>query len=257
VFPDRRLTLSASQLDTYDDCPRRYAYQYGLRARDEPGVHASLGVLVHAILAEFCNPEHPDPPPRTLDGLLGVAARHWSDDVARYRPQVEEVRRDLVAMLTAWWEAEGNPDGLVPEVLATERRFDIEVGPHRLIGSIDRIDQAGDGGLAVLDYKTGKREPKADDVVDDLQLAVYHLAATRDDELAALGRPTQLQLRYLRTMNVYHQPVTEDHAARTEARVLEVAERILDEDFEPSVAANCRTCNFHRLCPLQPAGRRT
>ncbi|MDQ4097522.1 MAG: PD-(D/E)XK nuclease family protein, partial [Actinomycetota bacterium] len=67
--------------------------------------------------------------------------------------------------------------------------------------------------------------------------------------------PTQLQLRYLRSMHAYQQPVKEDHATRTEARVLEVADRILAEDFAPSVDANCRTCSFHRLCPLQPEGR--
>ncbi len=56
-------------------------------------------------------------------------------------------------------------------------------------------------------------------------------------------------------MRSYHQPIAEDHAERTEARVLALADRILAEDFEPSVDANCRTCSFHRLCPLQPEGR--
>ncbi|MGH9278322.1 MAG: PD-(D/E)XK nuclease family protein [Acidimicrobiales bacterium] len=255
IAPERRLVLSASQLDTYDDCPLRYAYQYVLRARDEPGVHASLGILAHEVLADFCDPDRPEPVDRTLDGLLAVAATHWRDEVARYRPQIEEVRRDLVAMLTAWWECEGGQEALAPEVLAVERRFDIEVGPHRLVGSIDRVDRCGDGGLAVIDYKTSKREPRPDDVVDDLQLAVYHLAATRDEGLARLGAPTRLELRYLRTMNVFQQPITDDHAEHTEERVLAVADRILAEDFEPSVDANCRTCAFHRLCPLQPEGR--
>jgi superfamily I DNA/RNA helicase/RecB family exonuclease len=256
VALDGRLTLSATQLDTYDDCPLRYAFQYVLRARDEPGVHANLGSLVHEVLAEFLDPNVPDPAPRTLEGLLHVADAHWSDEIARYRPQVEEARRDFVAMLSRWWEEEGSQAQLGPEVLAVERRFDIEVGPHRLVGTIDRIDRADDGvGLRVVDYKTGKSEPKPADVADNLQLAIYHLAASRDAELAALGAPSQLQLRYLRSMRCYQQPVTDDHATRTEVRVLEVADRILAEDFDPSVDANCRTCSFHRLCPLQPEGR--
>jgi RecB family exonuclease len=137
-----------------------------------------------------------------------------------------------------------------------ERRFEIEVGGHRLSGSIDRIDRADDGlGVRVVDYKTGKSEPSPADVAEDLQLAVYHLAVTRDPDLAALGPPTQLQLRYLRTMRTYDQPVSEDHAGATQRRVLETAERILAEEFSPAVDANCRTCSFHRLCPLQPEGR--
>ena len=263
-------------MDTYDDCPLRYTYQYVLRARDEPGVHASLGSLVHEILADFLDPAAAPPSERSLENLLRVADAHWHDDVARYRPQVEEARRDLVAMLTRWWEEEGSQGELGPEVLAVERRFDIEVGPHRLIGTIDRIDRLPGNavaglrdpnavaglrepnavtGLRVVDYKTGKSEPRPGDVEENLQLAVYHLAATRDPELAALGPPTELQLRYLRTMHRFDQPVREDHAAHTERRVLALADRILAEDFLPSVDANCRTCSFHRLCPLQPEGR--
>lgn len=254
--PDGHLLLSATQLDTYDDCPLRYAYQYVLRARDEPGVHAGLGTLVHDVLAEFLDPAAENRPERTLDGLLHLADRHWRDDIARYRPQAEEARRDFVAMLTNWWEAEGSRPELESSVVAVERPFDIAVGPHRLVGKIDRIDRTDDGaGLRVIDYKTGKSEPRASDVAEDLQLAVYHLAATRDPGLAELGPPTQLELRYLRSMHTYRQPVVDGHAARTEERVLAVAERILAEDFEPAVDANCRTCSFHRLCPLQPEGR--
>jgi hypothetical protein len=92
---------------------------------------------------------------------------------------------------------------------------------------------------------------------DNLQLAVYHLAACRDPELAACGPATELDLVFLRSMKVRSQPVKADHEAATEGRVLAVADRILGEDFEPSVHANCRVCDFHRLCPIQAAGRET
>jgi RecB family exonuclease len=168
---------------------------------------------------------------------------------------VEEARRLYFEMLEQWWEAEGEGPG-APEVLAVERRFDIEVGGHRLTGSIDRVDRAADGhGVRIVDYKTGRSEPAAGTMPDNLQLAVYHLAATRDPELMAMGPPTELRLLFLRTMHRYEQPVVEGHAATTEARVLAAAERILAEEFEPSVDANCRICPFHRLYPIQEEGR--
>jgi len=92
-------------------------------------------------------------------------------------------------------------------------------------------------------------------MADNLQLAVYHLAATRDEDLMALGPPTQLRLLYPRTMKSYDQKIVAGHAEATESRILTAAERILDEQFEPSVHANCRYCSFHRLCPLQREGR--
>ena len=251
VFPDGSLRLSASQLDTYDDCPLRYAYQYGLRVRDDAGAPAALGSLVHEVLAEFLRPERPGD--RTKEALLALAAEHWRDDIARYRPQVEECRRDYYAMLEGWWETEGVR---APDVLKTEHGFDIDVGDLRLVGAIDRVDRAADGdGIRIVDYKTGRREPSTADLPDDLQLAVYHLAATRDPELAALGPPRQLHLLYLRTMSAYEQPVPAGHAEATEARILAVAADIRSERFEPSVDASCRTCPFHRLCPLQREGR--
>jgi RecB family exonuclease len=256
VFPDGRLTLSASQLDTYDDCPLRYAYQYGLRARDEGGAPAALGSLVHEVLCEFLRPDRPaEAPLRSKEELLALAAERWTDDIARYRPQIEECRRDYFRMLEDWWAAEGEGP-LAPEVLAVERRFDVEVGDLRLVGAIDRVDRAADGvGIRIVDYKTGRREPRADAMPDDLQLAIYHLAATRDPELAELGPPSELRLLYLRSMHAYEQPVVAGHAQATIARISEAADAIRSEGFEPSVDASCRLCSFHRLCPLQAEGR--
>jgi superfamily I DNA/RNA helicase/RecB family exonuclease len=253
VFPDGSLRLSASQLATYDDCPLRYALEYGVGARGEVGVHANLGSLVHEVLAAFCDPDT-DEVHHTRDGLLALAEQHWRDDIAPYRPQVEEARRDYFAMLEAWWEAEGGDERLAPEVLAVERAFEVVAAGHRLVGRIDRVDRVGDG-IRIVDYKTGKREPRPDEVAGDLQLAVYHLAAARDPALADLGPPTALRLLYVRSMHAFDQPVTEDHEATTEARIRATAARILAEEFEPSVDADCRLCAFHRVCPLQDEGR--
>jgi superfamily I DNA/RNA helicase/RecB family exonuclease len=253
VFPDGRLRLSASQLDTYDDCPLRYAYRYPLRVRDESTPQADLGTLVHDVLAAFLDPAGGRP--RTREALFELAAERWRDDIARYHPQVEEARRDYFDMLERWWEQEGQGP-LAPEVLAVEHPFEVEVGPHTVRGAIDRIDRADDGvGIRIVDYKTGKREPAADSIADNLQLAVYHLAARRDPALVALGEPTQLRLLYLRSMHVFEQEIAGDHEASTEARILAAADRILSEQFEPSVDADCRLCSFHRLCPIQPEGR--
>jgi DNA helicase-2/ATP-dependent DNA helicase PcrA len=160
-------------------------------------------------------------------------------------------------MLESWWQAESaqaQAAGSWPEVVAVEYPFEIMVGDHRVRGVIDRIDRVP-GGLAIVDYKTGSRVPKAEEVAENLQLATYHLAATRDPHLMAVGPPVSLQLCYLRSGARPAQAITADHAAVTEQRILDTAARILAEDFEPSVEAECEYCDFWRLCPLQLPGR--
>jgi RecB family exonuclease len=130
---------------------------------------------------------------------------------------------------------------------------------HTITGFIDRIDRVGSpestDGLAIVDYKTGGSAKSVAETSDDLQLAVYHLAATLDPDLAALGPVRSLALDFLAVDKQVMQPITEDHLQRTIARISEVATRMLAEETTPSVHASCDYCDFARLCDLQSQGR--
>jgi DNA helicase-2/ATP-dependent DNA helicase PcrA len=256
---DGRLRLSASRLMTYDDCPLRYFYQYSLGVRGPGGVAASVGTVVHAALADFLDPQGAGDRswPALEAGAQSLWLAGWSENIAPYQPLRDQARRDIFSMLEAWWQtesAQADSTGSWPDVVAVEYPFDITVGGHRVRGSIDRVDRVA-GGLAIVDYKTGNRAPRPEEVAEDLQLATYHLAASRDPGLASVGPPVSLQLCFLRSGAQPSQVITVDHAARTEARIIETANRILNEDFEPSVDAECDYCEFWRLCPLQLPGR--
>lgn len=253
MHPDGALRLSASQLDTYEDCARRWFYDNHLRLSDRSSVWAGFGTLVHDVLEEFLRPGSAHP--FTLDYLLELGDRMWRDDVATWAPQREQARRELDQVLEKWWEIEG-ADFDRAQVLSVEHAFEVPVGAHTVRGRIDRIDHDPSGaGIAVVDYKTSTRAISDAEAVDDLQLAVYHLAASRDEELAEVGPPVRLELLYLRSGKHRQQAITADHEARTEARIVAAAQAILDEAIDPNPAAECRYCDYHRLCPLQKAGR--
>jgi superfamily I DNA/RNA helicase len=103
--PDGHLSLSASRLSTYDDCPLRFAYEYVLGARSDSNVWAAIGTLVHRVLAQFLDPDDADACDLSRERLLAIAEGQWRDDIAPYRPQLEEIRRDFFSMLGAWWAA--------------------------------------------------------------------------------------------------------------------------------------------------------
>ena len=63
-----------------------------------------------------------------------------------------------------------------PKVLHTEEYFDVKVGEVKVVGRIDRIDQAGGGGVVITDYKTGKAQSQ-EDSDQSLQLSIYAMAA--------------------------------------------------------------------------------
>lgn len=85
-------------------------------------------------------------------------------------------------------------------VVATERRFDVELDGARLVGVIDRVERDAEGQLVVVDLKTGK--PVSDNqVVDDPQLSAYQLALAEGElsrELESAGRVAGAWLLFVR-----------------------------------------------------------
>ena len=254
MHPSGSLRLSASQLSTFEDCPRRWYYASVLRLDDSSSVWTEFGSLVHNVLEAFLAPEATVD--YSLQALLDLSDDMWTDAIARWAPQREQARRELREILERWWDIEGERLQR-SSVVAVEHEFEVAVGAHTVRGRIDRVDYDPDrDGVAVVDYKTGRRFPKPDDVEHDVQLAVYYLAALRSPELAAIGPPTRLELLYFRAKEPFFaQTITADHEALAEARIMLAAQEMLDEHLAPRVDAECDHCDFHKLCPLQRAGR--
>jgi RecB family exonuclease len=131
-----------------------------------------------------------------------------------------------------------------PRVLHTEEHFEVKVGTATVAGRIDRIDDLGNGRVAIVDYKTGK--PRAQEDADDsLQLSIYAMAAREkwgydperlvfynlEENSATATRRDRLQLEGAR------------------AKIQEVADRIAEGDFDPTPGYHCRFCSYRNLCP--------
>jgi ATP-dependent helicase/nuclease subunit B len=175
--PPLPASIPVTAFEQYLRCPARYAYDRLLGLRTEEVWSEELeprrrGTALHRILEAFLLRRKLAPLYREADRTAAAARLH---EVASeildaveaeggFEPVMQAYARSRwlaglidtapAGLLRAWLDSE--IDAPVPSrPVAVERDFsDLAVGPVRLRGSIDRIDQVG-GTLRITDYKTG------------------------------------------------------------------------------------------------------
>lgn len=138
---------------------------------------------------------------------------------------------------------------IIQKPLALELPFSFSLkNGVKVFGKIDRIDQKN-GGIEIIDYKTGEDNPKADKS-HKLQLEMYALAATRVKDNILNRKPEEitLSLQFLeantkKTMNFTHADLT-----RLEDDLLAKIEEIEKSDFKCSGSVLCINCEYKMLC---------
>ena len=242
---DGMLSLSASDLSLYLTCPLKYKFARVFGIPQEPTINQRFGILFHNVLERF----HKEPPERAEDGLRELNRLFeagWrrtgfgsSDDELQFRDRAREALR-------LYWEREREAEG---EPVWLEKKFDFKVGDHHVRGRVDRVDRLPDGDYELIDYKTGERKSE-EDLDDDLQLALYRMAAREAWGIEA-GTGSYY---YVLDAEKVPAPTHPDDAERVERTVLQVGEGILSQDFEPRPSPSvCSWCDYRLICPAAEA----
>jgi len=218
--------LSASAYEDLRRCPYRFfaLRQLGLQESAEIDTEIDkrdFGNWLHKVLSTFHealrdNPQPPGPArARLLDDKAGEVTLAQGLEEGEFLPFAAawpQVRDGYLA-----WLAKHEAQGAVFERAESEHQM--QLGPIKLVGRIDRIDRMPDGSLLVMDYKTEGRATTADRVrqpVEDTQLAFY-AALLDEDTLAAayvnvgergkterLDQPAVVQARDLLVEGILH-----------------------------------------------------
>lgn len=187
LLPQR---ISASGYNTLVACPYQFHARFVLRLAQLDDVQemiekADYGQRVHDVLHQF-HAAHPK-----VRDLEPAAAQAELEQMSEAAFAADVGRNYLAQAWLARWH------GVIPEYLAWQREWEAagwtwhageatrevvintpQGARVTLRGRIDRIDAAGDGAVAVIDYKTQRRDTlrkKVEAPGEDVQLPVYAL----------------------------------------------------------------------------------
>jgi DNA helicase-2/ATP-dependent DNA helicase PcrA len=229
--------LSASDIETYRLCPLKYKFARVFRIPQEPTINQRFGIVVHQVLERFHAAGG-----GSLDALMQLFEASWRRSGFGDSNDDLQFREKAVAALTRYWELDQKRAG---KPVWFERGFSFKLGPHLVRGRVDRVDELPDGSFELIDYKTGR--PKSeDDLRDDVQLSLYQLAARESWEVDARAGS------YYYVLDNEKVPVahSDDELARVKATVEEIADGILQQEFEPKPSYElCSFCDYRIICP--------
>jgi DNA helicase-2/ATP-dependent DNA helicase PcrA len=236
-LPER---LSFSQMETYRYCPLKYLYAYIYRIPVKSAPYMLFGTDLHDTLEWFYQQriEGNTPP-------LNELASHYEKLYAQGRygeTYVDAQYKKLGDQILQAYYRKHEKNWTTP--LFLEKEFTLKVGDLSVQGFIDRIDPLPDGGVEIIDYKSGK--PKSDaDSDEQLQIRLYALAAR---DLFGL-EPKRATFYYLRDQSALSFPQKPADLDATRDRVFELTQQIRSGNFDPTPSAvKCKWCDFKTLC---------
>ena len=281
----RKLAFSASSLNAYAECARKWWFRYACAAVEDRGSSASFyGIAFHAALEDFhqTHVRFEQADAAALASVLDfdvVAAfdRHRTrfDAPVEFELQKRRARRTAKKYL-AWLIERARRAPF--EVIGCEAQADVELGGHRFIGYIDRLDRDDRSGtVTVVDYKTGSIATSADEYLEDVrafrefQLPFYYWARTEAGDVVTRLALVPLKDALLDVAPVELEVVTTSRAPRNRGATGEISVAELQRARERMIALAselsagtlrafpatddpdaCRYCAYAQACRERP-----
>ena len=115
-------------------------------------------------------------------------------------------------------------------------------------GRIDRVDQLINGGLEIIDYKTGAAKEKVEGEDKD-QLLIYQMAAGRLPEYKQIGAPKKLTYFYLNDNSKVSFLGDDKELNKLEEKLTGAIAAIKSGNFTATPGSHvCKYCDFRDIC---------
>lgn len=230
--------LSFSQIDTYTNCGLQYKFRYVLNIPSPPSHVLSFGQSMHETLKDYYTKkllgQSPD-----LNELLSLYKEAWVP--AGYLDKDHEKLRFAQGQELLEKYYKENSSKHVKHI-AIEKSFKLYLEGTKFIGKIDRIDEV-DGGVEIIDYKTGSSKNKGGDTDDQLNIYAYGVIN------AMRLNPVKLTYYFLETGEKMSFDANKALIESSKQRILDTAEEINAGKFEPNPGMICKWCDYRNICP--------
>ena len=246
----KKPSLSATSIQTYNQCPLKYKYKYIDAIPSAPEkLYFQLGKVIHKVLELFHKLEY-----NSLEDLLRLLDENWQEGGYKYKLQEEQNRLDANNMLNNYWQYfQNNP---VNKII-TEHWFSFETEHAYLSGKCDRIDINKNDKISIIDYKTSKISKTENEIKKDIQLGIYALFSSvhgveMNDGKIIHNIPEKISMLFLRENNPeVTVQFNSDDIEKFNKQIKLTAESIKRCEFEGSKGKHCEWCDFRELiCPL-------
>jgi ATP-dependent DNA helicase UvrD/PcrA len=242
--PDADLAVSHHQVDDYRTCPLKYQYVHLLRIPLWQHHTIVYGSALHTAV-EYYLLRRAVGNYTSLEAFLDAFEKAWRNEGFLTREHEEQRKRAGIEALTRFYHEE-EASGTKPA--AVEQEFAFALGPTRVRGRFDRVDEEPEGTI-IVDYKSSDvTEQKAADrrARQSLQLKMYALA----HRYATGELPARVELRFLESGLTGRHVPTEADLAEAETAILEAAAGIRARRFGATPGyQTCRYCAYNQICP--------
>jgi len=239
------LTLSASRVKTYQQCPRKYYYNYIEKLPRKDWLHFDLGTLVHGVLEHFHADFRLDADKSSfnLKKIMKESFKKYREHMEQNKPLNHGILvegRDLLAEYLKRMES----DGIGSEIIALEDDFNINLTEeYGVRGYVDRIDRDKDGVLHIKDYKTNKN-PK---YMEPFQLKTYGIYLLDKFPDTEKFRGSYVMMRFGGMLISYD--FNKEDVIKIQKKLVEYAQRISEEErWIAKPSRLCDWCDFKNPC---------
>ncbi|TFG35727.1 MAG: PD-(D/E)XK nuclease family protein [Parcubacteria group bacterium] len=258
--------FSYSQLAAFEKCPLQYKFNFILKVPIKGKAVFSFGKTMHNTFYSFLketsegnknnqgdlfgfqekkSKKTKKESSLKMEDLLDIYEKNWIGEWYENKSQKEEYYKLGKKIVKDFYQDFiKNPPKIlkVNDSFALEMPFNLKIGEHTLYGVIDRIDEI-EGGVAIIDYKTGKSKEKLMPE-DKEQLLIYQIAA---EEIFKV-RPKELIYSYLNDGKKASFLGSDKEKENLKEKIKQEIEEIKKSNFDPTPGWQCGFCDFKEIC---------